>query len=103
MKKSIAFCIFLGLMAACSPAAPAAQTGQPETEEPSPVVEATATVIVPTVEEPTIEPTAEVADPTATMEVTEVDSCLECHSEKDQLVAVAEPEQEVISESKGEG
>ena len=32
-----------------------------------------------------------------------VDYCVECHSDKDQLIDTAAPEEEVISENEGEG
>ena len=32
-----------------------------------------------------------------------VDYCVECHSDKDQLINTAAPEEEVISENEGEG
>ena len=32
-----------------------------------------------------------------------IDYCIECHSDKDQLINTAAPEEEVISENEGEG
>ena len=50
---------------------------------------------------------AETASPTEVVPVAEqtapVDYCIECHSDKDQLIDTAAPEQEVISENEGEG
>lgn len=31
------------------------------------------------------------------------DACLDCHSDKEQLIATADPEEEVVEESEGEG
>ncbi|MFZ5910241.1 MAG: hypothetical protein ACOYYU_09525 [Chloroflexota bacterium] len=56
------------------------------TEEPVP----TATEVL-----PTAEPTEEV--------VAEVDTCLSCHTDKEQLIATAKPEEAAESESKGVG
>ncbi len=66
------------LLAACSP-----------TSEPSPA---------PTVQEEL--PTA-VSSPTAT--IPPVDYCLACHTDKDQLIDTAKPEEVVESESEGVG
>lgn len=33
----------------------------------------------------------------------EVDACLDCHSDKERLIATADPEEEVVEESEGEG
>jgi hypothetical protein len=48
-----------------------------------------------TVEPIVVEPTVEV--------VVEVDYCVECHTDKDQLIAVAGPEEDTESESSGVG
>ena len=61
---------------------------QAATPEPVP----TNTPIPPT---PTIEPTVEV--------VVEVDYCVDCHTDKEQLIAVANPIVESESESSGVG
>jgi hypothetical protein len=52
----------------------------------------TSTPIPPT---PTIEPTVEV--------VVEEDHCVSCHTDKEQLISVAEPEEDSESESSGVG
>ena len=61
---------------------------QAATPEPVP----TNTPVPPT---PTIEPTVEV--------VVEVDYCVSCHTDKDQLISVANPVEETESESSGVG
>lgn len=33
----------------------------------------------------------------------ESDACLDCHSDKEQLIATADPDEEVVEESEGEG
>lgn len=45
---------------------------------------------------------AQIAVPTAT-EVAAVNYCVECHTDKDQLIQTAKPEEEVESESEGVG
>lgn len=47
------------------------------------------------------EPT-QIAAPTATA-VAAVNYCIECHTDKDQLIQTAKPEEEVESESEGVG
>ncbi|MCA9957654.1 MAG: hypothetical protein R3E31_28600 [Chloroflexota bacterium] len=44
-------------------------------------------------------------EPTDALTTTEtaVDECLACHIDKEQLIATADPEEEVISENEGEG
>ena len=75
------------------------QTAEEEAEaevaavEVEPVVEATAV--------PTPVPTEEVE--TVATEPEPVDYCLDCHIDKDMLIDTADPEEEVISESEGEG
>ena len=59
---------------------------------PEPVPTDTA---VPSEPEPTVEPTVEVA--------VEEDYCVSCHTDKEQLISVAEPEEEAESESSGVG
>jgi hypothetical protein len=61
---------------------------QTATSEPIP----TDTASPPT---PVVEPTAEV--------VVEVDYCISCHADKDQLIATAKPEEVVEEESSGVG
>ena len=60
---------------------PATPTEEPVEEEPAPTVEAESVVNEPV----------------------EVDHCLECHTDKDELIATAKAEEEVIVESEGEG
>ena len=62
-------------------------------------------VASPTVEPTKIEPTATDEEPTVEVLPTEVpaDECLECHQDKDRLIDTAKPEEEVVSESSGEG
>ena len=76
-----------------------AATDTPEPAEPT----ATATQAPPTPTE-TLVPTATL-EPTPTEEmVAEIaDACLACHSDKDQLIETAAPEEKVPSESSGVG
>ena len=103
MSRLLILSIFIVLLAACSPAAPATDPAQPTTVPPSPVVEDTAVPATSQVEEPTDEASPEPLEPTAIAEAVQTDSCVECHSDKDTLIAVAEPEQVLESESSGEG
>lgn len=50
-----------------------------------------------------ISPAAEAEDLASAQPEETVDYCLECHTDKDRLIDTARPEEEVISESKGEG
>ena len=60
-------------------------------------------------ESPTLEPTEEVAQEptlppaTPTSEPEAINYCLDCHTDKDQLISTAKPEEEVISENEGAG
>lgn len=55
-------------------------------------------------EEPVEEESAPAPEPdTAVSELVEVDHCLECHTDKDQLIATAKEEEVVIAENEGEG
>lgn len=80
MRKIITFVLasMLLFLAGCQTATP----------EPVP----TNTVVPPT---PTVEPTVEV--------VVEVDYCVSCHTDKEQLISVAKPVEEKESESSGVG
>ncbi len=49
---------------------------------------------------PTTTPAQPVAQPTA---AAKVDYCLSCHTDKEQLISTAKPEEPVESESKGVG
>ena len=83
------------LLAGCSPEdtidegqpVPEAVEFEPAAIDAAPTEEATSTpvVLMPTVEPP------------------EPDSCSDCHTDKDLLIEVADPEEEVISENEGEG
>jgi hypothetical protein len=92
--------LLTGLLVGCGPTAATS-----EAPTAAPAVEATSTRVLPTATRPadTPEPTVPPVEPTATMETAAVDGCLDCHSDKDRLIDTADPEQEVISENKGEG
>ncbi len=82
IKRLITFSLVAVALAACAPA----------------TMPPTATVL------PTEEPAPTLAAPTPAPAATEfVDYCLDCHSDKEQLVALAKPEVETESESKGVG
>jgi hypothetical protein len=52
------------------------------------------------------EPTEEATDPEPTEEVAvepQVDNCVECHTDQQALVDTADPIEEIVSESEGEG
>lgn len=54
--------------------------------------------------EPTLEPTvASEPSPTEPADVQEVDNCVACHTDKQQLIDTADPEEEPETESSGEG
>ncbi|MGD9093755.1 MAG: hypothetical protein PVF74_12975 [Anaerolineales bacterium] len=53
-------------------------------------------------EVPTVEPTP-TEIPTEVPTEVPIDECLECHQDKDRLIDTAKPEEEVVSESSGEG
>ena len=58
--------------------------------------------------QPELEPTAAMPTPTEETAVLpteepELDECLACHTDKDQLIKTADPVVEVISENEGEG
>jgi len=80
MRKIITFVLasMLLFLAGCQTATP----------EPVP----TNTAVPPT---PTVEPTVEV--------IVEVDYCVSCHTDKEQLISVAKPVEEKESESSGVG
>lgn len=52
-------------------------------------------------EEATLEPTLPPSTPTSEAEM--VNYCLDCHTDKDDLISTAKPEEEVISENQGSG
>ena len=91
--------LFLGLLlAACGPASVAEPTNPPE-PTPLPAVD----TVEPTVAFTATSPPATPTDiPTPTEEPV-VDNCVDCHTDKDQLVDTADPVLEVISENEGEG
>jgi hypothetical protein len=72
--------------------------------------EADQSVTEPVEREPAAIEVAQVAQATETpaalaptAEPSEPDTCSDCHTDKDRLIAVADPEEEVISENEGEG
>lgn len=69
-------------------------------EEPAASEAAVETAVPPTDEPATPEP---IVVPTLIAEIAAVDSCLECHTDKDRLIDTADPEEEVITENEGEG
>lgn len=79
-KESFLMLVFMLLLAGCQTATP----------EPTP----TNTAIPPI---PTMEPTATVAV------VANVDYCVDCHTDKEQLISTAKPEETVEGESSGVG
>jgi hypothetical protein len=91
MKRNrvlVLFVFLLLLLSACRGQATPEPTAsaQPESQSPTatPVLQATEVVLV----EPTVQA---------------VDYCLDCHTDKDMLIATAREEQEVINENSGEG
>ncbi len=54
------------------------------------------------VEEPTEEPAPE-PEPAPVVETEEVDHCLDCHTDKENLVSTAKPVEVVVAESEGAG
>ncbi|UCG23437.1 MAG: hypothetical protein JSW55_14985 [Chloroflexota bacterium] len=103
-------------LAGCGQEEPPTPTEQSAISPPTTVVEKTATntpepveptatdTQAPSTPTETLAPTATI-EPTATEEVVveETDACLACHSDKDQLIETAAPEEEVPSESSGVG
>ena len=93
--KKISFLSMLILVFLISACSQTSETQPPATQEPelssSPTAE--------------IEPTAVAEASIEEVEPTEeaVDYCLSCHTDKDELIDTAKPEEEVISESEGEG
>ena len=61
--------------------------------------------IEPTVTAPIVTPTTvdEIGTSIPIVEAEEVDQCVLCHSDKQQLIDTAKPEEEVISENEGAG
>ncbi|WP_322506899.1 hypothetical protein [Anaerolinea sp.] len=55
------------------------------------------------VAEPTAQPTPEVPPTAIPTPTPKVDTCLECHTDKDRLIDTAKPEEKVVSESEGAG
>ncbi len=64
------------------------------TEQGSPAQEPTEEIAL----EPTLPPPS-----TPTSEPAITNHCLDCHTDKDRLISTAKPEEEAISENKGEG
>ena len=81
------------------------QSGTPIVSEPTNTVEIspappTAEKILPTA---TSEAEAVESTPVNAQEDEPTDECLECHTDKQRLIDTAKPEEEVVSESSGEG
>jgi len=80
-----------------------APTSSGESPEPQPATEAPAVVATEPTATPTQEPTATpTLEPTPT-EVAVADYCVDCHTDKEQLIATAKEEKPAESESKGVG
>lgn len=78
-------------------------TQSAESPDPAATTEATATPTTEPTATPTQEPTATpTLEPTPT-EVVVADYCVECHTDKEQLIATAKEEEPAESESKGVG
>lgn len=92
-KSWLGLGVLLVLLAGCSSAAPSPTATNPP-------VEPTVAAPGPTAAEAAA--TATTA-PTATEEIAEVDQCVECHTDKDQLISTAKVEEEVEKESEGAG
>jgi hypothetical protein len=95
--KKVMFWVVIGLvvllLAACAPAA---------VPEPTPTL-APADTNTPPPPTDTPEPTpTDTPEPTPT-EIVVVDYCIECHTDKDQLILTAKIEEEVEEESEGVG
>jgi mono/diheme cytochrome c family protein len=93
-KSWLGLGILLVLLAGCSSAVTPSPTVTNPPAEP--------TVAAPS---PTVAQAAATATtaPTATEEIAEVDQCVECHTDKDQLISTAKVEEEVEDESEGAG
>lgn len=96
MLKKVSFLILLATLAVLFAGCGAEQntTAEPASEDAA-VVEATQPVVEQAEEQPT-ESVALVPTPAT-------DYCLECHSDKEAVVALAKPEVKVESESEGVG
>ncbi|MBT3336566.1 MAG: hypothetical protein HN855_01155 [Anaerolineae bacterium] len=68
----------------------------------SPTITEQETPVQEPIEEATLVPTLP-PPPTPTSEPEIVSYCLDCHTDKERLISTAKPEEEIISENKGEG
>jgi hypothetical protein len=92
--------VMLGLLlAACGQAVTPAATLTPDTRPTATVRAATPTPDPNATKTPTVTPTA-TTEPTATQVV---DNCVECHTNKDNLVSHLKPTAAVVQESEGAG
>ncbi len=73
---------------------PPAKTSAPATQVAQVTVQSTSTEAQAPTETP---------EQTETVAVAQVDQCIECHTDKDQLIDTAAPEEEVVEESEGAG
>ncbi len=73
---------------------PPAKTSAPATQVAQVTVQSTSTETQAPIETP---------EQTETAAVAQVDQCIECHTDKDQLIDTAAPEEEVVEESEGAG
>jgi mono/diheme cytochrome c family protein len=86
------------LLAACGPASVADQASPP-----APTAGAAVATILPTIAPTNTPPPATPTDMPAPTDVPVVDQCIECHTDKDELIDTADPVLEVVSENEGEG
>ena len=63
---------------------------------------ATPVPVTPT-EEPVEEESVPIPELATVSEPVEVNNCLECHTDKDQLISTAKAEEVIVSENEGEG
>lgn len=98
MLKKVPFIFVFGLLMVLLSACGSTETAT--TQEPVLEEAATSVVAEPTVEQATEEKPVEQA---TVLPTPQTDTCLECHSNKETLVAMAKPEEVVESESSGVG
>lgn len=98
--------LVLIFLVGCGQQTPATTEAKPtETHIAQPVEPTSIPTVAPTEEsaEPTDEPPVdEVAADSSSQDIPE-DECLNCHTDKQSLIDTAKPEEEVVSESSGEG
>jgi len=106
----LAFCVFAGLPAGeMQPFASGAKEVVPEAKPVEPATAVAQVTDIPAeevIEAPAEAPTdAPTEAPTQTVAVAaeQVDYCMDCHTDKDQLIDTAAPEEEVVEESEGAG